>query len=184
MPRRTEEDLMNELVGDVDMIGDDDYDDEVEGDDYELVGQEGYEIVGQRGRRPAPAGRTKQMRSPRNYLWRRQALGLTSAAPVAAGAAATIISRPQRDFKVKRLGVSSDVAFFFDITDQKVGQDSQNVASGVIPASMFTEDAVSMFQDWDTANVGNEITIFVTNIDVADHPFRAGAIGLVAQAQY
>jgi hypothetical protein len=188
MPRRgrTEDDLMNEIVGDWDMVGgpEDDYEDEVEGPNYDMVG-EAYEIVGERGgRQPVPMGRRKQLRGPQNYLWRRQSLGVTSAAPVAAGAPAQIISRPQRDFKSKRLVCSSDIAFFFDITDFKVGQDSQNVASGTLPASMFTEDAVSVFLDWDTANVGNEITLFVQNIDVADHPFRAGIVGLVAMAQY
>lgn len=179
------EDLMTELVGNVDyMVGDDgDYEDEISGDQYDMVGGPSRDIVGA-GPGGVPPGRQKMMRGPENFLWRRQALGLTSAAPIAAGDTGQIIAKPQRDFKVKRLLVSSDVAFFFDIADQKVGQNSQNVGTGVIPASAFTEDAVSVFQDWDTANVGNEIILFVENIDVADHVFRGAAIGLVAVAQY
>lgn len=187
-----EDELFEELVGDVDMIGGDDF--EIVGDDDDFDDDEDIEgdmeIVGARGSkrrrrlRRLAARRRKMLRSPKNYMWRRQTLGLTSDGDVTAGTTATITARPQRDFKGKRLVITSDVAYFFDLTDIKVGQASQNVASGVLPGGMFVEDAVSVFVDWDTANVGNEITLFADNIDAADHPFRAGVVGLVAIAQY
>jgi hypothetical protein len=70
------------------------------------------------------------------------------------------------------------------VNDVKVGQDSQNVASGVLPGGMFSEQAVSAYVDWDTANLGAEIQLFVTNIDALAHSLRAGIVGLVLIPQY
>lgn len=180
--------LESELIGDVEMIGDELIgDDEIGDDDISDAELIGAIKAARRAGKPvaaALANRAKGMRSPRSYLWRRQALGINSTAVVAPAAAATVTSFPQSDFKAKRLIVSSDIAFDFDITDAKVGQQSQQVASGNMPASAFSEVAVSAYVDWDTANLGNQITLFVTNVGAVNRSFRAAIIGLTAHAQY
>lgn len=176
-----EEELMREIVGEVDMVGEDEDEDE----DDDEVGGNAYDMVGGRKKkRRAPRGRVKGLRRPRDFIWRRQTLGLVTAAAIVAGASGSVIARPQRPFKGKRLVVTSDVCFFFTLPDIKVGQNSQNVASGVLPGGMFSEQAVNAFVDWDTADLGNEIQVFFTNVDALAHVFNAGVIGLVAQAQY
>jgi hypothetical protein len=175
--------LETELIGDHEMIGDELVGDEDVGDedvsDVELVG-----AARRAARRPVAAGRAKGMRSPRGFLWRRQALGCNGSAVVAPTASVTITSFPQSDFKAKRLIVSSDIAFDFDIQETKVGQQSQLVSAGAMPASAFSEVAVSAYVDWDTANLGNQISIIVTNVGAVNRSWRAAIIGLVAHAQY
>jgi hypothetical protein len=179
--------LENELIGDHEMIGDELVGDEDVGDDdvadAELIG-----ALRRAGKHKAAAavaaGRTKGMRSPRNFLWRRQALGVNGTAVIAPTASTTITSFPQSDFKAKRLIVSSDIAFDFDITETKVGQQSQLVSAGAMPASAFSEVAVSAYVDWDTANLGNQISLIVTNVGAVNRSWRAAIIGLVAHAQY
>lgn len=86
---------------------------------------------------------------------------------VALGANATVTIAPQRLFKPKLMSFPGSIAAFFEITGVFVGQDSQLAAGGTIPCECFTETAVNAPIDWDTANVGNIITINVTNIEPA-----------------
>jgi hypothetical protein len=86
---------------------------------------------------------------------------------VALGAQAVITVQPQRLFKPKLLSIPSSIAVFFRIDTVFVGQDSQLAAAGGIPCECFSEVAVNAPIDWDTANVGNTMTITVTNIEPA-----------------
>jgi len=86
---------------------------------------------------------------------------------VALGAPAVITIAPQRLFKPKLMSFPGSIAAFFGITAVFVGQDSQLAAAGLIPCECFTETAVNAPIDWDTANIGNTITINIQNIEPA-----------------
>ncbi len=86
---------------------------------------------------------------------------------VALGAVATITIAPQRLFKPKLLSIPNSIALYFAITGVFVGQDSQLAAAGAFPCECFTETAVNAPIDWDTANIGNTITINIQNIEPA-----------------
>jgi len=126
----------------------------------------------------------KVIQGPKGYSDRRQVMGANSTGNIAAGAQGIITVRPQRAFKVKRFMVASAIAAFFDINDIKVGQTSQLVSANAMPAQIFTEGSMDAYVDWDTASIGNEITITVTNVDGAAHAFRAGLLGTAAIAQF
>ncbi len=98
------------------------------------------------------------------------------------GAVATITIAPQRLFKPKLLSIPGSIALYFAITGVFVGQDSQLAAAGAIPCECFTETAVNAPIDWDTANIGNTITINIQNIEpaggAASRVFSGMIIGL------
>ncbi len=98
------------------------------------------------------------------------------------GAIATITIAPQRLFKPKLLSIPGSIALYFAITGVFVGQDSQLAAAGAIPCECFTETAVNAPIDWDTANIGNTITINIQNIEpvggAASRIFAGMLIGL------
>jgi hypothetical protein len=101
---------------------------------------------------------------------------------VALGAPAVITIAPQRLFKPKLMSFPGSIAAFFGITAVFVGQDSQLAAAGMIPCECFTETAVNAPIDWDTANIGNTITINIQNIEpaggAASRTFMGMLIGL------
>lgn len=92
--------------------------------------------------------------------------------PFLAGQALDIELRPQRLCRVERLVFDSLVAPFFRILDLKVGQTTQFIASGAVPASIFSEVAVGMRLKGDTANLGNTVVLSLQNIDTV--PRTAG----------
>lgn len=83
------------------------------------------------------------------------------------GGIATITIAPQRLFKPKLLSIPGSIALYFAITGVFVGQDSQLAAAGAIPCECFAETAVNAPIDWDTANIGNTITLNIQNIEPA-----------------
>jgi hypothetical protein len=85
--------------------------------------------------------------------------------PFLAGQALDIELRPQRLCRIERLVFDSLVAPFFRILDLKVGQQTQFIASGAVPASIFSEVAVGMRLKGDTANLGNTVVLSLQNID-------------------
>lgn len=100
---------------------------------------------------------------------------------VAFGAEATITSAPQQLFRTERVIIPSNIAFSFSILDVKVGNRSQFVAAGEVPAAAFTEVAIDAYVHWDTANVGNLITILISNTDtVGSKTFRGVLFGTAA----
>jgi hypothetical protein len=91
---------------------------------------------------------------------------------------ATITSLPQDLFRGERLVVPSDIAFDFGISDFKVGNESQFVAGGEIPAAMFTEVAIDTDVHFKTAVVGNQLVLVVRNKNTLSNlDFTAGSIG-------
>lgn len=87
--------------------------------------------------------------------------------------------RPQRLFRSERLVVSSVIAPFFNILDVKIGQETQFVASGALPAQIFSEVGVGVRLKGDTANLGNTIVVSIQNIDTETRTFAGAIIGTV-----
>lgn len=186
-------DYLDEFSGDSIYMGDD-LADVFSGEDEILAGDQ---IIG-----VDELGRVVRARKPLNPAQRLKALALAKAAggaatrpkqrnnvfeqplpiprtSVGAGLSADIELRPQRLFRSERLVVPSTIAPFFDITDVKIGQQTQFVASGALPATIFSEVGVGVRLKGDTANLGNTIVVSVTNNDVATQIFGGAIIGTV-----
>jgi len=100
---------------------------------------------------------------------------------VAAGATSSIPAAPQDMFRPERLVIPSDTAFDFGIQDVKVGNTSQLVSGGEVPAAMFTEVSIDTHVHFKTAEIGNQISVSVRNKTTGDIEFSAGVIGTVVQ---
>ncbi len=167
--------------------GDDDDDDMLSGDREQIIGLE--QILGalkKAKKKKAAGGVNRNMLAllalakqaggaatrelPRNSNYE-QPLPIPPT-PFLAGQALDIELRPQRLCRVERLVFDSLVAPFFRILDLKVGQTTQFIASGAVPASIFSEVAVGMRLKGDTANLGNTVVLSLQNIDTV--PRTAG----------
>ena len=100
--------------------------------------------------------------------------GLT---PVAAGANTIINAQPQVNFRPSRLVIPDSVAPSFMVNDFKIGMRSQLVAPGALPAQSFTQQAVGTAMSLDTVNVGQFVTLDVTNVSVQAANFAASLFG-------
>jgi hypothetical protein len=104
-------------------------------------------------------------------------LGFDSETPIDPGQTRRITTRPQVVFKGQRPIVSSDIAGSFVIQDIIVGKNSQFAASGPVPARTFEGNSFGVELDLDTAQIGQDITMYVTNISAAPMRFIATLIG-------
>ncbi|HWA70690.1 MAG TPA: hypothetical protein VG937_00075 [Polyangiaceae bacterium] len=101
---------------------------------------------------------------------------------VLAGATSNIPAAPQDMFRPERLVIPSDIAFDFGVQDVKVGNTSQLVSGGEVPAALFTEVSIDTHVHFKTAEIGNQISVSVRNKTTGDIEFSAGIIGTVVQA--
>lgn len=109
-------------------------------------------------------------------------LGFDSVTDVTKSTSAKITSRPQVTFRPDRLVVAAAVAEFFLIDDLKIGKNSQLTSGDSIPAEAFSNLSVGVGMKMDTANIGIDIVLSVTNIDSAsDHRFNGVLIGPAVQ---
>ena len=105
-------------------------------------------------------------------------LGFDSVTDVTKATSARITSRPQVTFRPDRLVVAAAIAEFFLIDDLKIGKNSQLTSGDSIPAEAFSNLSVGVGMKMDTANVGVDVVLSVTNIDAAvDHRFNGVLIG-------
>lgn len=112
---------------------------------------------------------------------RRMPIGFTPTT-IAAGSSGTIPGLPQNLYRTERLIVPSDIAFDLGVTDLKVGNQSQFAQSSEVPAVIFSEVAINTGVEFDTAEVGNQISIAVRNKDAVNAvDFTAAAVGTVAK---
>ena len=111
---------------------------------------------------------------------RRYPLGFT-VTTIAAAATSQIPSAPQNLFRAERLVVPSDIAFDLGIVDIKVGNQSQFVQAVEIPAAIFTEVSIYTGVMFDTAEVGNQISVQARNKSGASVDFTAAALGTIAK---
>lgn len=100
---------------------------------------------------------------------------------IAAATAALIPAAPQNLFRPERLVIPSDIAFDFGVRDIKIGNQSQLVQSVEIPGALFTEVAIDTNVNFDTAEVGNQISVDVRNKTAGSLEFSAGSIGTIAK---
>ena len=100
---------------------------------------------------------------------------------LAAAGSETITRRPQVPFKGKRLITASNTAGSFEITDIKVGKNSQLVSANNIPALAFAETAQGVEMDFDTCQVSMDLAIGITNISLAAATFRAAIVGVAVE---
>jgi len=112
---------------------------------------------------------------------RRMPIGFAPTA-IAAASSGTIPGQPQNLFRTERLVIPSDIAFDLGITDLKVGNQSQFAQSNEVPAVLFSEVAINTGVEFDTAEVGNQISIICRNKDAVNAiEFTAAAVGTVAK---
>jgi hypothetical protein len=100
---------------------------------------------------------------------------------VPAATSALIPSAPQNLFRPERLVIPSDIAFDFGVVDIKVGNQSQLVQSVEVPGALFSEVAIDTNVTFDTAEVGNQVSVQARNKTLAAIEFTAGLIGTIAK---
>ncbi len=109
---------------------------------------------------------------------RKQVLGMVSNGTIAAAGTATITARPQTfAFKPERIFVPATVGPDFTIQDIKVGNVSQLVQSGDLPAEAFSQTAFGVEMDMDTVQTSQDFIVQVTNISGGARTFRAMILG-------
>lgn len=109
---------------------------------------------------------------------RRQVLGMSSSGTIAAAASASITARPQTfAFKPQRVIIPATVGPDFTIQDIKVGNVSQLVQSGDLPAEAYSQTSFGVDMDMDTVQTSQDFVMQVTNISGAARTFRAMIVG-------
>lgn len=159
-------------VGAQEIVGEDELEALISGE--EIIGAD--EIVGARG--GAIARRKMVVNRPATRM-RRFTIGIARTS-VLTTATATVTVTPQETFRPERLIIPSNVAQDFGITAILVGQRSQLVSSGEIPALIFSEVSVDSYVSWDTAVVGNTIAISVVNNSAGTSVFQGAIHGTAA----
>lgn len=105
-------------------------------------------------------------------------LPMSSSGTVAATTAATITARPQvKAYRPQRIVIATSIAAFFTISDIKVGNKSQFVQSGTIPAEAFVQGAFGVAMRMDTVQTAMDFVFLVNNIDAAAHLFLCVIFG-------
>lgn len=191
-----------DIVGDDDMgaigleelIGDDDdfLDSLIEGDDLLIGGDGSTEIIGATAAQKRKAARKKAvlrklaMRNGGAVVSRgldrrrRYPLGFVPTA-IAAATTVQVPSAPQNLYRPERLVIPSDIAFDAGVADIKVGNQSQLVQSVEVPAALFSEVAINTGVTFDTAEIGNQVSVNVRNKSAAAFEFTAGLVGTIAK---
>lgn len=96
---------------------------------------------------------------------------------IAAAASATITAQTQVIFRPRRLLIPSDIAGSLLVNDLKVGKNSMFPSADPIPARVFSENAVGVDLQLDTAQVSQLISLSLTNSSGAAVTFNACVIG-------
>jgi hypothetical protein len=111
---------------------------------------------------------------------RRYPLGVVPTT-ITAGTQSQIPAAPQNLFRPERLVIPSDIAFDSGVVDIKVGNVSQFVQSAEVPGALFSEVAINTGVNFDTAEIGNQISATIRNKSGASIEFSAGYVGTIAK---
>lgn len=111
---------------------------------------------------------------------RRYPLGVVPTS-ITAGTQSQIPASPQNLFRPERLVIPSDIAFDSGVVDIKVGNVSQFVQSAEVPGALFSEVAINTGVNFDTAEIGNQISCTIRNKSGATFEFSAGFVGTIAK---
>jgi len=171
---------MPNYYGDEELIGDEEI---ISGADY--VGDDDIARLLAMGAAAAPAHRSLPGRrvttvQARQGLWKRHylPLNLTSGTTVAAAGTGTLQNNPQRLFKPSRLVIASDVAGLFSVQNLFVGVKPQLVATGSMPARLFSEQSFDTDFEGDTAQISQAISVQVTNTSLGTSAISGAMRGL------
>ena len=93
---------------------------------------------------------------------------------VPANSTVRLTIQPQELFKAKRLVVDPAVAGDFRISNAKVATRDQFSGPGAVPAAVFGPNAFDVNIDWTTCEVGELITLDITNTDTVDANIFSG----------
>ena len=179
-----EDEELDEMLAELDVSGD---------DEDSVAGEEVEALVAGRGRRGRRGSRLKRQLMKkllarraaavvdRGYSVRRRfPLGFAPT-PIAAGATQNIPASPQNMFRPVRLVIPSDKAFDLNVTDVVVGTSQQFAQSASVPASVFSEVAINTKVTFDTAQIGNQISIGINNTSGGSITFGGAIIGDVVK---
>jgi hypothetical protein len=109
-------------------------------------------------------------------------IGFGSTAPIPASQTGQIEVKPQVLFRGERLAVPNSLVLNFDISDVKVGKDSQLAAPGDMPSECFSNISVGVRMQLDTAEPGITVTLFPKNTDSNNaHGFKSVMYGTVVE---
>lgn len=111
---------------------------------------------------------------------RRYPLGVVPTS-ITAGTQSQIPASPQNLFRPERLVIPSDIAFDSGVADIKVGNVSQFVQSAEVPGALFSEVAINTGVNFDTAEIGNQISATIRNKSASTIEFSAGFVGTIAK---
>jgi len=100
---------------------------------------------------------------------------------IAAATSSAIPAAPQNLFRPERLVIPSDIAFDSGVRDIKVGNQSQLVQSVEVPGALFSEVAINTGVTFDTAEVGNQVSVDIRNKSALPFEFSAGLVGAIAK---
>jgi hypothetical protein len=93
-----------------------------------------------------------------------------------------VTSFPQVPFRGRRLVIPSDIAGAVLLEDLKVGKNSMFAsANGHVPGRMFTEFAVGVDLNLDTAQISQQISLTVRNTSGSRIMFTASLIGTAVE---
>lgn len=96
---------------------------------------------------------------------------------VGAGATLDVTQRPQVVFRPERIVIASSIAADFTVADIKIGNKSQLVSSGPIPAEAFAQTAFGVEMMMDTCDISQDFILEVTNTSAGALDFRAAVFG-------
>jgi hypothetical protein len=182
------EDMLNSLVS-----GDDDED--VSGDMSGAVGIDEIigidEIVGalRRGGRGSTLSKLAKLKAAGGVGVRSQVRDKMRVQPspwvplaILASATSTVTVQPQRLIQILSLMVPSALQTLFDIDDIRVGQQTQFITTGRVPAACFSEVANGDRSKvkFDSADVGNTVAIDFVNLDAVNTQTIRGTLFAVA----
>lgn len=111
---------------------------------------------------------------------RRYPLGVVPTS-IASGVQSQITTSPQNLFRPERLVIPSDIAFDSGVVDIKVGNTSQFVQSAEVPGALFSEVAINTGVNFDTAEIGNQVSCTIRNKSASTFEFAAGFVGTIAK---
>lgn len=113
-------------------------------------------------------------------LWKRHylPLNLASGTTVAAAATGTLQNNPQRLFKPSRLVIPSDVAGLFSVLNIFIGVKPQLVATGGMPARLFSEQSFDTDFEGDTAQISQTVAVQIQNNSLGTSPIQGAMRGL------
>jgi len=173
-----DEELLEELVsglGDSEIVGEDDDDDLIVGARRRRsrgrARSAAKKIASRRAAAVVRSGLNKRRRYPLGFIPTSIATGITTSVPAS----------PQNLYRAERLVIPSDIAFDLGITDIKVGNQSQFVQNVEVPAAIFSEVAIDTAVHFDTAEVGNQVSVAARNKSATTVQFTAALIGTAAK---